>query len=210
MEYKLKHFTPLYWLLCFVLTPLVFFLGSTDSQAAMFVCKDKLGKVSYTNAPVSADCQIFLKKKKGGGARHNRGRKVHGSGLYDRDIVRVSRRYNVDPYLIKAIIQTESDFDHRAVSKHGAQGLMQLMPETAKELSVFNPFNPQENINGGTRYFRDLLEIFDGNIKLSLAAYNAGPGTVRRAQGVPPIPETIRYVKKVLRQYRAYKTLGGT
>jgi len=175
----------------------------------MYMCKDKLGKVSYTNAPVSSDCRIFSKKKRRRvEGRQSRGSRMHGSGLYDRDIARVSRRYNVDPYLIKAIIQTESDFDHRAVSKHGAQGLMQLMPETARELSVFNPFNPQENINGGTRYFRDLLNIFDGNIKLSLAAYNAGPGTVRRAEGIPPIPETVRYVKKVLRQYRTYKALG--
>ena len=83
---------------------------------------------------------------------------------------------------------------------------MQLMPATARELRVLNPFNPQENIDGGTRYFRRLLNTFGGNVKLSLAAYNAGPGQVLQAKGVPPIPETIRYVNKVLRQYRVYKT----
>jgi soluble lytic murein transglycosylase-like protein len=183
----------------------VFFIVQTDAQAMIYICKDSRGGVSFTNAPSLPDCKIFEKKTRSGSPRNN-GRKAYDSGRYDEDITRVARRYNVDPHLIKAIIRTESDFNHRAVSRQGAQGLMQLMPETARELRVFNPFNPKENIDGGTRYFRRLLDTFGGDVKLSLAAYNAGPGQVKQANGIPPIPETIRYVKKVLHQYRVYKT----
>jgi len=117
--------------------------------------------------------------------------------------------YNIDPHLIKAVIRTESGFNHRAISRKGAQGLMQLMPGTAEDLRVDNPFNPGENIDGGVRYLRSLLDTFDGNLILSLAAYNAGPGLVKRTGGVPRIPETIDYVRKVLFNYRMYKATGG-
>ncbi len=183
----------------------VFFFGQPDAQAMIYVCKDARGGVSFTNAPSQPDCKVFSKKTRSRSVLSS-GRKTYDSDRYDKEITRVSRRYNVDPHLIKAIIRTESDFNHRAVSKQGAQGLMQLMPGTARELRVFNPFNAKENIDGGTRYFRRLLDTFDGNVKLSLAAYNAGPGQVQRANGIPPIPETVRYVKKVLHQYRLYKT----
>ncbi len=185
---------------------LVFFFGPMDGLAGMYVCKDKRGSVSFTNVPGSPDCSPFSLKKGRYGRSLSKGRRSFDSRAYDKDIASVSRRYNVDQHLIKAIIHTESYFDHRAVSKRGAQGLMQLMPGTARELRVYNPFNPKENIDGGTRYFKRLLDTFGGNVKLSLAAYNAGPGKVQRANGIPPIPETVRYVEKVLRQYRIYKT----
>jgi soluble lytic murein transglycosylase-like protein len=129
--------------------------------------------------------------------------------MYDLEIRRVGQRYQVDPPLIKAVIQAESDFDSRAVSSRGAQGLMQLMPETARELRVDNPFNPRENIDGGTRYLRQMLDNFKGDLTLSLAAYNAGPGLVSRTGGVPQIPETVQYVNKVLKQYKEYKRQPG-
>jgi len=185
---------------------LVFFFGPMDGLAGMYVCKDKRGSVSFTNVPGSPDCSPFSLKKGRYGRSLSKGRRSFDSRAYDKDIASVSQRYNVDQHLIKAIIHTESYFDHRAVSKRGAQGLMQLMPGTARELRVYNPFNPKENIDGGTRYFKRLLDTFGGNVKLSLAAYNAGPGKVQRANGIPPIPETVRYVEKVLRQYRIYKT----
>ena len=191
--------------LSLALTLAVFFTGQTDALATVYVCKNLRGGDFFTNVPSRPDCKIFSKKARPGSLRGSK-RKIYDSGRYDKDITRVSRRYNVDPHLIKAIIQTESGFNHRAVSKQGAQGLMQLMPGTAKDLRVFNPFNPRENIDGGTRYFRNLLDTFGGDVKLSLAAYNAGPGQVQQANGIPPIAETIRYVKKVLRQYRVYKT----
>ncbi len=132
------------------------------------------------------------------------------STTYDQDIRRIGRQYQVDPTLIKAIIRAESDFDHRAVSRRGALGLMQLMPDTARELHVTNPFNPRENIDGGTRYLRQILDSFNGNLTLSLAAYNAGPGLVTRTGAVPEIPETQQYVTKVIRQYKEYKRQNGS
>jgi len=129
---------------------------------------------------------------------------VSGTGIEDQ-IRRVSLKHRIDPLLIKAIIKTESNFNQFAISSHGAQGLMQLMPETAKDLQVTNPFDAYQNISGGTRYFRNLLDNYQGNLQLSLAAYNAGPGRVDRCGAIPRIPETIAYVHKVLRHYRAYQ-----
>jgi soluble lytic murein transglycosylase-like protein len=104
------------------------------------------------------------------------------------------------------VIKTESDFDPLAVSRAGAIGLMQLMPQTAVRLEVRDSYNPDENIGGGTKYLRQLLDRFDGNLPLALAAYNAGEHTVERYQGLPPIAETRQYVKKVLRYYRTFLT----
>ena len=111
--------------------------------------------------------------------------------------------HGIDPFLIKAIIKAESNFDPTAVSPKGAQGLMQLMPATARGLQVTDPFDPQENISGGAKYLRFLLDSYRWDVELSLAAYNAGPGNVKKA--VPNIPETREYVAKVLNNYQSYQ-----
>lgn len=111
------------------------------------------------------------------------------------------KRHRVDPLLVKAIIEVESDYDTHSVSTAGAQGLMQIMPETQKELGVNNPFDATENIEAGVRYFRTMLDRFK-NVRLALAAYNAGPSAVEKYGGIPPFAETKKYVTKVLTRYR--------
>lgn len=119
-------------------------------------------------------------------------------------IKQYARLYGVSIELIKAIITVESCFDRYAVSSVGAKGLMQLMPATADSMGVYNIFNAKDNIRGGTRYFRQMLEEFEFDIELALAAYNAGPNAVKKYNGIPPYNETQNYVKKVIKYYYSY------
>jgi soluble lytic murein transglycosylase-like protein len=125
--------------------------------------------------------------------------------LYHKFIVQTAGKYQIDPALIKAIIMAESGYNPRAVSKKGAKGLMQLMPETAEELGVEDIFNPRQNITGGVQYFKHLVNRFNGDVKLALAAYNAGSRYVRNYNGVPPFKATRCYIKKVFKYYQQYK-----
>ncbi|SMB95647.1 Transglycosylase SLT domain-containing protein [Thermanaeromonas toyohensis ToBE] len=109
----------------------------------------------------------------------------------------VARQYQLPLNLLQGVVKAESNFNPQAVSPSGALGLMQLMPETARALGVKNPFDPRENLEAGARYLRQMLDLFQGNIDLALAAYNAGPGTVQRYGGIPPYRETQEYIKKV-------------
>jgi len=125
-------------------------------------------------------------------------------------IARHSGDQNLDPKLVKAVIQVESGYNSKARSNKGALGLMQLMPSTASLLNVQNPFDPEENLRGGTRYLRQLLDRFAGRVELALAGYNAGPGAVEKHRGVPPYAETRDYVRQVMALYRGPGEVGFT
>lgn len=158
---------------------------------------DKNGTIHFTNLPTSQRYQLFRTNTRSSGhSSHKR---------YDQLIREISQRHNINPALVKAVIKAESDFDPNAISKKGASGLMQLMPKTLKDFNVYDPFHPRENINGGVQFLKQLLKRFNNDLALTLAAYNAGPGTVERYATIPPYQETQLYVKKVLNYFDRYR-----
>lgn len=166
------------------------------SWADIYRFKDKNGVWHFTNIKTDGRYRLYIITTNKKPSQYIKD--------YDGIISQASRRFGVDASLIKAVIKAESDFDHRAISSKGAQGLMQLMPRTSDEMDVASPFNPEENIFGGTRYLSLLLKRFNNNKKLALAAYNAGPERVESCQGIPPISETRNFVKRVLDYYSAF------
>ena len=180
---------------------MIFFLLIIPWSATADIYKyvDETGVICYTDAPFGKKTEKVLAEK-------NRIAVPFVPNTdYSHYVSKAARKYEIEPELIHAVIRTESNGNHRAVSKKGAVGLMQLMPSTANDMNVGNPFNPEENIEGGTRYLRYLLEKFDGNLTLALAAYNSGPKTVERYGSVPPITETRQYVSKVFSFYNGKK-----
>lgn len=169
-------------------------------EAEIYRYIDKNGVWHFTNVPSSPKYQLY-RRYDYRGVRFS----TYNTDKYDSIIQEASRKYEVSFPLLKAIIKTESSFNPRAVSKKGAMGLMQLMPENVRLLDVYNPFDPRDNIMGGTRYFKYLLNRFDGKLQLALAGYNAGPKRVVDYNGIPPFRETRNYVVKVMRYYREYK-----
>lgn len=137
-----------------------------------------------------------------------RGRVVTTAEI-DRAIEKAAKGHGVDPNLVRAMIKVESNFNPRAVSPKGAMGLMQLMPDTARSLNVTNPFDPAQNVDAGVRYFKNLMNNYGGDVRLSLAAYNAGARNVAHAGGVPHFPETQNYVKQITGMYWNGKKAGS-
>lgn len=186
--------------------------------AQIYVYVDEQGVRHYTNAPTSSRYKPVelrrLNNEPGGrpvtfsNSRSGRGSSGNPA-LYEEYIRQASTRHGLDPLLVKAIIKVESDFNRYAVSTSGAQGLMQLMPETARDLRVDNPFDPLENINGGTRYLKNLLNAYGNDLSRSLAAYNAGPSRVAANGPLPGIRETREYVRRVIKYYRFYQQMSA-
>src|SRR4051812_1882075 len=129
-----------------------------------------------------------------------KGRQVTAAEI-DKAIYDAAQTHNVDPNLVRALVKVESNFNAHAVSRKGAMGLMQLMPQTARTLNVSNPFDPRQNVDAGVRHLKDLLNSYNGDVQLSLAAYNAGQGAVARNNGIPPYSETRNYVKRITELY---------
>lgn len=193
-------------------------LTGMPAQGDIYRYVDREGVVHFTNTPMTPGYEIYLRERRQDpvqtasyrvepapyGVRTTSYRTCETPGNYDRYIAEAARTHGVSFSLIKAIIRAESAFDPHAVSSKGACGLMQIMPATARELGVADPFDPRENILGGARYLRELLNQFGGNVTLALAAYNAGPGTVQSVNGVPPYDETQTYVRTVLKYLREY------
>lgn len=177
-------------------------VGAGASLGDIYKYIDSDGVVHFTNTPTSTDYILYLKEERA------RGKKIHlPPQTYDTIIQEAVRAYGVEAALIKAVIQAESSFDPKAVSRAGARGLMQIMPENDSALDISNPFDPSQNIMGGTRYLKQLLTRYDKKLPLALAAYNAGPDAVDRYRRIPPFKETQAYVRKVMALYSKYKKI---
>lgn len=175
-------------LIC-LLTPLA-------GEAAIYRYVDEEGQLHFTNVPT--------------GSRYRLYRNDDETYRIDTLIRHFADKFSLDAALIKAVIKVESDFNPRVVSSKGAQGLMQLMPETALEVGVSNPFDPSQSIYGGSLYLRKMLDSFNLNLDHALAAYNAGPMSVRKYGGIPPYKETQNYVKRVKQYFDYYRRVKGT
>ena len=189
--------------ICFFSAIFILMTVISSVHADIYMYIDENGVMHFTNTPTSnqQDYKIYIKERASISA------KFSTTDKYDHFISEASRQYGVDSKLLKAMIKAESDFDPRAISKKGAMGLMQIMPENFEMLDLKNPFDPWENIKAGARYFKALHERFKGKLALSLAAYNAGPTAVDRYKNIPPFQETEEYVRRVLSYYRTFKQL---
>jgi soluble lytic murein transglycosylase len=188
-------------LLCTAIAVLIF---TPSVSADIYVFKDSNGVRHFTNVPVSPKYRLYLKSTPNKYFDYSLGDKFSANSdpnQYDHLILKASLLHDVDFSLLKSIIKVESNFDCFAVSHKGAKGLMQIMPQNFSFLNIRNPFDPEENIMGGTLYFKQMLEKFN-KIELALAAYNAGPNMVDKYNGIPPITETKGYVNKVLSHYK--------
>ncbi len=175
-------------------------LFGAELRAEMYQCTEADGAVTFTNTPTRGGCRLL-------GGRRDRMPLPAVAGdpsQFDSLIYSSSERYGVDPALVRAVVKAESNFNESARSPKGAQGLMQLMPDTARLYNIVNAFDPTENIEGGVQHLRLLLDRYRGDLRLALAAYNAGIQAVERYGGIPPFTETREYVKRVLTFHQRY------
>ena len=177
---------------------------ASPAAADIYVFADARGGMHFSDMRLHEGYRLYRPTvppvvRRGGRPRVQRSRRA-----WDGVIAWAGKSHGLSPGLVKAVIHAESAFDPRAISNKGALGLMQLMPGTAEQLGVDDPFNPWQNIEAGVRYLSSLIERFDGDLSLGLAAYHAGERTVRRYSGIPPYRETRNYVRRVLTLHRRY------
>lgn len=187
-----------------VLGVMLVMLVNSLALADIYMYVDAQGVMHFTNAPTSTKYKMFMRETVHKSRQWHSG-KTHSDKSYDDVIAEAAELNGISFHLLKAMIHVESYFNPRAVSKKGAMGLMQIMPQNFGFLDVSDPFDPWDNIMGGARYFKDMLNRFQGNLDLALAAYNAGPGAVERYNDIPPYQETQDYVLKVRQFFQLYK-----
>ncbi|ANA40221.1 lytic transglycosylase [Geobacter anodireducens] len=183
--------------------------GIAPALADIYRYEDEDGVVHFTDAPTDKRFKVFMrdiKRDKKLRTTFRLANCVRDPREFEPIIDQCALEYGVDRSLVKAVIHAESGYNPNALSPKGASGLMQLMPKTAKDLKVANSFDPKENIKGGVRYLRFLLDTFKGDVALALAAYNAGMSRVAQYGGVPPYQETRTYIDRVLSYQKSYQT----
>ncbi|CAK0754878.1 soluble lytic murein transglycosylase [Gammaproteobacteria bacterium] len=179
-------------------------LANPSGYTNIYAYVDTAGVKHFTNVPTGDQRYALVLHERLGGPSPLTGLLTSRRSAYDNIVAEASRTYQVDQALVRAMIHTESAFNPMAVSPKGAAGLMQLMPDTAHRYGVHDAFDPTENVYGGVRYLRDLLDMFDNNLPLAVAAYNAGENAVTRYGGIPPYAETTDYVQRVLSLHTSY------
>ena len=175
--------------------------SENPAGADIYRSVDEMGVVTFTDNPGASgqgEFNIYLRES------GSVSRLTMGYYPYRAEVQNASAIYRIEEPLLRAVMEVESDYNRFAVSRTGARGLMQLMPDTMRFLGVRNPFDPRQNIMGGAKYLKGLIGRFSGNLSLALAAYNAGAGNVVKYGQVPPFPQTKRYVMKVMTRYRTY------
>lgn len=188
---------------------MIFICGPSVSFAGdIYKYVDENGVLHFTDTPIAGEkMELFIKDRSSTRSSYIRNdySSYYSSDEFNDIIEEAASANEVSSSLIKAMIKVESNFNPNAVSPRGAKGLMQIMPGTMRDLNIDNPFNPYENVMGGSRYIRALLRRFNNELTLALAAYNAGPGMVEKYKNIPPFEETIGYVQKVLHFHRMYQ-----
>jgi soluble lytic murein transglycosylase-like protein len=181
----------------FILVLLISVITPLESHGDIYRYKDEKGIMHFTNIRSDIRYTLYIKE-----AMENPDAFIT---KYDTIIKAASEKFSMESSLIKAVIKAESGFDHTAVSSKGAQGLMQLMPGTAEDMEVDDPYNPEKNIFGGTKYLSKMMERYNNDVKLALAAYNAGPDKVDEYKDVPPFKETKTFIERVMKYYGQYQ-----